>query len=131
MNLNAVVSQAIGTVNPRQIVVLQVSTGSTTNADGSRTPSYASPVSLIAQWQQEFSLSDISMMESLNIQGTRSKVWLNGEVDGLVREHNKGGDLITTPNADVWLVAFVSEQWTTSTGTPNWVSVVVTRQNNS
>ena len=69
------------------------------------------------------------MTSGLNIQGTRRKIWLNGEIDGLVREDNKGGDLITDPNGDVWLVALITEQWTTRSEAPNWVSAIVTRQN--
>lgn len=128
MNLNAVVSAAIGTVNPRITVVLQTSTGYTTNPDGSRVPGYAAPVQLIAQWQP-ISWQDLEMTSGLNIQGTRRKMWLNGETDGLVREHDKGGDLITSPDGDVWLVVLITEQWTTRTEAPNWVSCIVTRQN--
>lgn len=109
-------------------MVLQASTGNVTNPDGSRTPSYAAPVSLIAQWQP-IAYNDIIQLDSLNIQGTRRKLWLNGETDGLVREHDQGGDLITSPDGDVWLVVLVTEQWTTRTEAPNWVSALVTRQN--
>lgn len=128
MNLNAVVSAAIGTVNPRMTVVIQISTGSTTGADGHRTPSYAAPISVIGQWQP-VTYSDIQLTSGLNIQGYRRKIWLNGEVDGLIRENNKGGDLITEPSGRVWLVALVTEQWQESNSAANWVSAIVTAQN--
>jgi hypothetical protein len=128
MNLNSVVSGAIGTVNPRMTVVLQISTGYTTNPDGTRAPGYAAPVQLIGQWQP-IAYQDIQMISGLNIQGDRRKIWLNGETDGLVREDNKGGDLITDPMGRTWLVALVTEQWEENTAAPNWASAIVTRQN--
>ena len=109
-------------------VVLQISTGYSTNADGSRVPSYAAPFTLIGQWQP-VTYTDIQMISGLNIQGYRRKIWLNGEIDGLVRVDNKGGDLITDPLGRVWLVALVTEQWEESTAVPNWASAIVTRQN--
>jgi len=42
MNLNAIVSQAVGAVNPLSPISVQVSTGSQRNADTSRTPQFAS-----------------------------------------------------------------------------------------
>jgi hypothetical protein len=128
VNLNAIVSGAIGTVNPRITVAVQISTGYVTGSDGKRTPSYAKAISLIAQWQP-IQYNDIVMADSMNIQGTRRKVWLNGKVDGLVRSANQGGDLITTSDGEVWKIAFISEQWTENTMGPNWVSAVVTLQN--
>lgn len=128
MNLNAVVSGAIGTINPRMTVVLQISTGYTTRPDGTRAPGYAAPITLIGQWQP-IAYQDIQMISGLNIQGDRRKIWLNGETDGLVREDNKGGDLITDPKGRVWLVALVTEQWEENTAAPNWASAIVTRQN--
>lgn len=69
---------------------------------------------------------DIQQMEGLTLQGTRWKIYLYGEVDGLVRNENKGGDLITipasSPHAGVWLVTQVLESW------PDWTCAAITLQ---
>ena len=67
-------------------------------------------------------------MEGLNQQGDQIAFYLNGEVDGLVRQRNKGGDLITIstgPLAGVYLVTLVLEQWN------DWCKVAATLQNGS
>lgn len=130
MNLNAIVNSAIATINPNQVVSVQVSIGSTTNPDGSRGPAFAPAISAIAQ-VQPLEYTDITLLDSLNIQGVRQKMWLNGELDGLVRQTSQGGDLITTPDGKIWKVAVASEQWQTSAAAPVWVSVLVTLQNAS
>lgn len=48
MNLHAVVSGAIETINPRLLLNVQVSVGDVTSADGSRVPAYATPGSITA-----------------------------------------------------------------------------------
>lgn len=70
---------------------------------------------------------DIQMMEGLNLQGTRKKIWLYGRFDGLIRPNNKGGDIITAQNGDIYLVAMVAEQWDNNV----WCSVFATLQDNS
>jgi hypothetical protein len=194
MDLHGLARSLISVVNPFVPVTVQVSTGNTVNADGSRTPVYATPglfvggiagnlltvsaqsngqiqkgqgltdeIGLIAPgtvvtemgtgtgglgtyevnitqnvtpevMQAAFSLSaqiqalafrDIVQIEGLNLQGTRRAIYLSGEIDGLVRADNKGGDLITFSNGGVWLTAMVLEQW------PDWVKVAATFQNSA
>lgn len=43
MDLNGIAGPVVGAVNPRFPVTVQISTGATTAADGSRTPQYATP----------------------------------------------------------------------------------------
>ena len=68
---------------------------------------------------------DIQMMEGLNLQGSRNKIWFYGRFDGLIRVDNKGGDLVIDPKGNIYLVAMVAEQW----GINEWCSVFVTLQN--
>jgi len=75
---------------------------------------------------QPVQYKDMLQMDGLNLQGERRKFYLFGAVDGLVRVDNKGGDLITDPWNNVWLVATVSEQWRR-----NWVAALCTLQNGS
>lgn len=124
MNLNNIVAQAVSAVNPFVTATYQQSSGSTTGSDGSRTPAYLPAVSIQAQ-VQALQYNDIAMTEGLNLQGVRRKIYVNGHVEGLVRSKNRGGDIITFPNGEVWLVVMVAEHW------PNWTSFIVTLQDNS
>jgi hypothetical protein len=72
---------------------------------------------------QSMTFSDLHQVDSLNLQGIKRAIYLNGRIDGLVRKDNKGGDLITRPNGEIWLVVLVLEYW------PDWCKVAVTLQN--
>ena len=123
MDLHGVVRGAIPAVNPDETVAVSISAGYTQNPDGSTAPAYdTSPY--VAQ-VQALQYRDLLQIQSLNIQGTRRKMYFFGEVDAIVRMLNKGGDVITRSDGTEWLVAFVFEQW------PDWCSVCVTQQNGS
>jgi hypothetical protein len=127
MNLHSIVSGAVGAVNPQITISLQSSTGSTTNADGSRTPAYAEPVSLTAQ-VQPLTNRDLRQIEGLNLQGTLMAIYINGNLDGVVRVLMKGGDLITLPDGSVWLISQVLEGFALTAG---WTKAVMTLQDGS
>lgn len=122
MNLHQIVSGAINAVNPFEPIQVQVSAGNTTNPDGTRSPQYRPPVTVSGQIQS-LTFRDIQMVEGLNLQGERRAIYLNGHIDGLVREENKGGDIVTMKDGTKWLVAIVLEHWA------DWCKVAVTRQN--
>jgi hypothetical protein len=82
---------------------------------------------LLAQ-VQPMTFRDIQQIEGLNLQGTRKAIYLNGAVDGLIRESNKGGDIITMPDGTVWLVALVLEGFNPTAG---WTKCAATLQNGS
>jgi len=132
MKLHGVVSGNIQAVNPFITGTVKISTGNTTNADGSRTPTYAE-VDGVTMQVQALTFRDIQQIDGLNLQGTRRAIYLYGEIDGLVRPTNQGGDLIIIASgvhAGTWLVALVLEQW--GDGTPaSWCKVACTLQNNS
>ena len=122
MNLHSIVSGAVGTINPPILLSIQVSTGYTTNADGSRVPTYAAPVSVYGD-MQALSYKDIQQLDGLNIQGVKQKIYISGRVDGLIRSKNKGGDLITLPDGSVYLISIIFEYW------DSWVCAGVVLQN--
>lgn len=128
MNLHQVVSGAIGAVNPFVLSEWKVSAGYNTLADGTRTPNYRVVEGVPIQ-VQALSFTDLQKLGSLNIEGTRRKVYMNGNVEGLDRQAIKGGDLITMgnlagfPGPTVWLVAQVLEHW------PDWSALAITLQN--
>ena len=126
MDLFGLSGAAIQAVNPSVAATLKTSTGSTVNADFSRTPTYAT-TSVTAQ-VQAMSYRDLAQVQGLNLNGSKRKIYLRGAVGGVVRVSSKGGDLITLtdgPNAGVWLVAMVLEQF------EDWCSVAVTLQDGS
>lgn len=124
MNMHGIVSGKIARVNPLQTIGVQLSTGYTTGADGSRVPSYAEPVYVTAQ-VQELSTKDLRHLANLNIQGSQRKVYVNGEIDAIIRFTKKGGDIITLQDGSIWLTTTVLEQW------PDWCSISITLQDGS
>jgi hypothetical protein len=126
MNLHGIVSGAIGIVNPFVNVSLARSTGSTTAPDGTRTPTYATPVTISVQ-VQSLTFSDMRQMDSLNIQGTRRAMYIGAQVEAILRNRDWGGDMLTFPagtfpEGDVWLAAHVLEAW------PDWRKIALTLQ---
>lgn len=128
MNLNAIAGGIVSAVNPWTPATVQISSGATTDARGKQTPKYLIPPLTVSAQVQALSFRDIQQINGLNLQGIRVAIYLNGEVDGLVRVNKKGGDLITIatgPHAGVYLVALVLEQW------QDWVRCACTLQNGS
>lgn len=124
MNLHGIVSGAIGAVNPHTSATLKVSTGYTTAADGSRTPTFTT-VTGMAQ-VQAMTYKDLTQVSGLNINGNAVAVYLYGAFSGVVRNAQKGGDILTIaggPYAGNWLIVQVLEQW------PDWCKVATVLQN--
>lgn len=126
MDLNQLAGGVTAAVLPQMPVTVQVSTGpGTTAPDGTRTPTYAAPITLFAS-VQPVTWRDLQMLDGLNLGGVRWKVYLHGEVDAVVRSERRGGDLITIPSgphAGTWLVVQILEQF------PDWCCAAVTLQN--
>lgn len=128
MNLNALAGPVVAAVNPLTPASVQFSLGAVTNSDGTQTPKYQVPPTPVSAQVQPLSTGDIRQTEHLNLQGVKVAIYLNGELDGLVRVNKKGGDLVTIasgPHRGVYLVAMVLEQWN------DWVKVAATLQNGS
>jgi hypothetical protein len=130
MNLHAIASPAIGVVNPPVFCTVQTSTGSSTNADGTRTPTYVQTDNVPVQ-VQALQYTDLMKMDGLNIQGTRRKGYFFGNIEGLDRSAMKGGDIVimpdlpTFPGPTTWLVALPLEHY------EGWTSVALTLQDRS
>jgi hypothetical protein len=131
MNLHAIVSAAIGTVNPFVPATVQVSSGYTINPDFSRTPIYTT-LAISAQIQA-LTYQDLTHLDGLNIQGVRRAIYTNGSIMGLVRIDQKGGDVITfapglLPEGNAWLCAHVLEQWSDGVNGASWCKIAITLQ---
>lgn len=126
MDLHGIVRGAITSVNPDVSAILRRSTGYTVDADFQQVPTYQDlPISAQVQ---ALSYQDLRQIDGLNINGTRRAVYLSGSAMATVRNLQAGGDLVvfpvgTLPGGDIWLVAYVLEQW------PDWAKCVLTLQN--
>lgn len=126
MNLHGIVRGAITTVNPDVTAMWSQSTGNTVNADFSQTPAYATAVPIRIQ-HQALTGGPLRHADALGLQGVLRTVYCYGNKQGVVREAQKGGDLLTfplVPNGPTlnWLVVEVTETW------PDWSCVIACLQ---
>ena len=120
MNLFGAVSGAIAAINPQIPAVLRMSTGFQTQVDGTQEPQYEAPLSVSVQ-VQALSTSDLEQVENVNQQAEMRAVYLQGDIPGIDRGRQFGGDLLTFWGSD-WLVTQQLEAWR------GWSKVVVTKQ---
>lgn len=126
MNLHAIVSPAVGVVNPHVQATIRRPNGYTTRPDGTRVPAYTDlPVTVQVQ---SLTFSDLQKLDSLNVQGVRRAAYMSGNALAVVRPLQYGGDLMvfapgTLPEGDTWLVAQALEEW------PDWSKAALTLQN--
>ena len=125
MNLHNLASGLITSVNPNITVTIKVSSGYTTNADGSRTPAYATQVTAQSQ-VQPLTSNEVIQVSGLNLQGENRAFYLTGSFEDLSRVTQQGGDLITLPDGSVWLTVQTLENWILSNG---WLKIVAVQQN--
>lgn len=122
MNVRGLANSVTQVVNPNETVSVLRSTGYTTGAGARQAPSYAAPVTGIAQ-VQALDGDDLKQIEGLNIQGTLKAIYLRGALAGVVRPDQTGGDIIKRKNdAETWLVVKILEAW------PDWVKAVIVLQ---
>jgi hypothetical protein len=125
MNLHGIASGYVSSVNPWITGSYQKSTGSAADANFERQPTYAAAVPLMIQMQAMTS-GDLRQVSGLNLNGELRAMYCNGAIEGVDRPQSLGGDLITLPDASIWLVAKVLENWNTTSG---WTKFCVVRQN--
>lgn len=122
MNIRGLANSVTQVVNPNETVSVLRSTGYTTGAGARQVPSYADPVTGIAQ-VQALDGDDLKQIEGLNIQGTIKAIYLRGALAGVVRPDQTGGDIVKRKNnAETWLVVKILEAW------PDWVKAVIVLQ---
>ena len=104
---------------------IQSAGGYTTDAAGKRTPvTYTQTVEMQVQG---LAGKDLAHTDGLNIQGVLRSVIMYGNVQGVVRSAQRGGDVLQfpeVPNGAVmsWRVVSVMETW------PTWARVIVALQ---
>lgn len=126
MNLMGLVTGAIQAVNPNiDATWIQATGGYTTDAAGHRTPTTTS-VSVSVQVQGTSS-ADLKLIDNIEIEKDLRKVYMYGDVQGVNRPDQRGGDLLEfaqIPGSVVrqWKVVGVLEVW------PTWACVIVALQ---
>ena len=120
MDLRGIANTVTDTVNPNISVTVKASTGYTIGSGLKQVPSYAAPVTGFAQ-VQALTAADLRHLDGLNIQDATQSIILRGALNGVVRAHSKGGDLVTI-GSDTWLTVAILEQW------PLWTRAAITLQ---
>lgn len=125
MNLRQLANPLTQTINPNTSITWKQSTGYVTDSAGRRVPTYTSTT--IDAQIQPLSSSDLKHVDGLNMQGIMRSVILYGNVAGISRADQQGGDILVFPEIPGatnrnWLVTQVMETW------PDWCRVIVTMQ---
>lgn len=126
MRLRPLANSVTSVINNNQDINWLQSYGFTTDAAGKRSAGYA-PATIISAQIQPLSGSDLRHMDGLNIQGVMRSVYMYGNIQGVVRADQKGGDMLQFPEIPGgdqrnWIVTQVMETW------PTWCRVIVTLQ---
>jgi len=131
VNLNQIVAPLINAVSPSQPVFVYLSTGpGATAADGSRSPTFDPPFEATMQIQP-ITTGDLRKLEGLNVQGVTDKLYLNGQLRGLQRINQLGGDLVILRDGTTYLVKAVLEAWRFVSAGQGWCCVAVVLQNDA
>lgn len=120
MNLHGIAGPIIAAVNPMILATIKYSDGYEIGPGRKQIPKYRVVPDVQAQ-VQPLSAGDLKHLEAQNIQGVQRSVYLYGDIQGVVRPAEKGGDLLVF-GGQVWLVTAVFETW------PDWCKVGVTLQ---
>lgn len=121
MRLFALAGRLSGAVNPCVTATLLSSTGSTTNPDGSQTPTYTTRDMQVEV--QALAGEDLQLVANMARAADRYVVYLPAAARALDRPLQCGGDILRFYGAD-WLITQSLEQW----GEGEWSKVLVTRQ---
>lgn len=125
MDVRAIANGLTQAVNPNTSVTWVQASGYTTDAAGNRTPTTTSTT--VQAQVQGLTASDLRHVDGLNIQGVMRSVHLFGNVQGVVRIDQQGGDILQFPEVPGgtvrnWRVVQVMETWAT------WCRVIVALQ---
>lgn len=123
MNLHERVSGIISRVNPMLTITVERSTGFTKNADYTRTPTTSS-TTMLGQ-VQALTSAELAQVDGINLQGEKLALYVNGNLAGVSRPDNTGGDRVTLPDGSVWLVLQQIENFARSA---DWTKVAIVRQ---
>lgn len=81
---------------------------------------------LVSAQMQPLSAGDLRQIEGLNLTGDKRAIYVNGDINGVIRVRLKGGDLVTLTDGSVWLVINNLEGWDPTAG---WTKALMVLQN--
>ena len=119
MDLRGIANSVTSQVNPNVAVTVRRSNGYTVGAGLKQVPAYVDTTGYAQV--QALDGNDLRQMEGLNITGTLRAIYLRGNLAGVVKPENKGGDLVVM-NGQTWLVVKVLEHW------PTWTKAAICLQ---
>lgn len=125
MNVRSMANAATSTVTRNTMATLVKNQGYTTDAAGHRTP--LQQFLPVRAQVQGVSANDLQHLDGMNVQGVMRSVHLHGDIGGVVRIDQKGGDTllfaeVPTAAPQTWLVVKVMETW------QHWCRVIVVMQ---
>jgi len=94
VNLRGIANSVSSTVNRNILVSLQVSDGWVMGAGQRQVPQYKRAISGPAQIQA-LDGNDLKQIEQLNLQGALRALYMYGNLAGVIRPDQRGGDLVT------------------------------------
>lgn len=127
MNLQSIAWGQTKAINPSSRVLIKRSAGFVVNSAFQQVPQFSTYEAFVDL--QALNYEDIRHADLMSIQGMRRKMYITGQVNGLVRYAAQGGDLVnitdatSTWNGTWWKVADVTEYW------QGWNSSCITLQN--
>lgn len=126
IDVHSLANLAVQDVNADMTITwVQATGGYTTDAAGHRTPNQTTQA--VQANVQGLSGKDLQQVNSLGIQGVLRAVHLYGDVQGIIRASQQGGDTLVFPERwggvpISWKVVTVMETW------PTWCRVIVAAQ---
>lgn len=125
MNLRKIANGVTRRVNPNTVALWRRSNGYGQLPDGKRIPAYID--TQVEIQPQALSADTLAFTQGLNIQGVMRSVYMYGNVQGIVKSDERGGDILIFPQAQgqpaqEWKVVTVIETW------PEWSHVVAVLQ---
>jgi len=112
MDLRSIANATANVVNPNVAVTIKTSAGYSVGGGRKQVPLYTE-TSGFAQ-VQALDGGDLRQLDGLNITGTLRAIYLRGNLAGVIRHDDKGGDVIIIDGKE-WLVVKVLEHWATWT----------------
>lgn len=125
MNVFGIANAAVQIVNRNIPATWRRSEGYTIDEAGLQIPQYIDTD--VSVQSQAVSGDSLAFTNGLDIQGVMRSVYMYGNVQGVVRSDERGGDLLIFPQtprdpAQVWKIVTVVETW------PDWAHVIAVLQ---
>ena len=133
MNLHAIAAPFVAIVTGAITATWRQSAGYTYDPSGNGSRIAAYNDTSVDVRVQSLESDELTLLDSLTIQGIKRKIYLTGNVEGVDRAGKGGGDLIVfgtdagtplTLRGTTWLARLVLETWDAS----GWCCVAVTKQ---